>query len=148
MKIYSSKINDIRLGEFDMGGVLYHARYFHIYEELREKFLNDIGFSYPKLVKEGCHLVIKESSQKFIKPIKYGQELSAKLSVVELKKCSFSFIYEIFSNSLDPKLVHQAYTKHAFVSLGSQSEFKVSMMPNKLFEALRKYNAAGDNSKA
>ena len=32
-----------RLGEFDLGGVLYHARYFHIYEDARERLLKEIG---------------------------------------------------------------------------------------------------------
>ncbi len=136
---FSSKINPVRLGEFDMGGVLYHARYFHIYEELREVFLKHLGFPYPELVEGGNHLVIQESSQTFHKPIKYGQELFAELKVVDLRKSHFSFEYKIFSNSESEVVVNRASTKHAFVKLNNNFEFKISKIPSDLYECLQNY---------
>lgn len=139
MDVYSLNINPIRLGEFDLGGVLYHARYFHIYEELRENFLKHLGFPYPELVREGCHLVVKESSQKFLKPVEYGQELSAELKILDLRKCSFSFEYQIFLSQEEKVLLHKAQTKHVFVKVNKDSKFGVSEIPNKLRNGLENY---------
>ena len=75
-----------RLGEFDLGGVLYHANYFHLYEKAREAYLESLGLPYPSLVEKGFHLAVTNSEQEFSKPIYYGQELELKLEISERKQ--------------------------------------------------------------
>lgn len=102
------------LREFDLGGVLYHANYFHLYEQTREAFLKQAGHPYPKLVEDGFHLAVSESHQEFIKPIYYGQEIKVFLTIDDLKKTSAVFYYEIIDTAT-AELLHEAWTKQVFV---------------------------------
>ena len=88
-----------RFGEFDLGGVLYHANYFHIYEIIREEFLSQGPQSYSSLVKQSCHLAVVESRQKFIKPIYYGDSFKSELIISELKQASATLEYRFYKLS-------------------------------------------------
>lgn len=121
------------LREFDLGGVLYHANYFHLYEKTREAFLEKSGIPYPKLVEEGFHLALTESHQEFLAPIYYGQEIEAVLSVCNLQKTNLIFHYKIFDGSA---LLHKAWTKQVFVEKIKES-FKPKRFPTTLLDALK-----------
>jgi len=97
-----------------MGGVLYHANYFHLYEELREAFFYSVNYPYSRLVDEHRHLAIVETHQRFIRPIHYGQTVHATLMSSAIKKSSFILNY---SFSLNKKTIHTAQTRHALVRI-------------------------------
>lgn len=124
-----------RLGEFDLGGVLYHANYFHLYEETREALLRQIGLPYNKLVEDNFHLAVVESSQEFIKPISYGQEVKVILSIQDITRSSAIFYYEII-DTRTADLLHEAWTKQVFVQR-LDNGFKPRRWPEKLLGALQ-----------
>lgn len=124
-----------RLGEFDLGGVLYHANYFHLYEETREALLRQIGLPYSKLVEDGFHLAVAESSQEFVKPIFYGQEVKVILSIQDITQASAIFYYEIIDTKT-AELLHEAWTKQVFVEKVA-SGFKARRWPEKIAKALQ-----------
>lgn len=120
----------VRLGEFDMGGVLYHAHYFHLYEQAREALLSHGGCPYSALVSSDLHLAVIESSQIFTKPVYYGQVLYLYLWVDELRKTTVAFCYELAVVSPEGESsVHQAWTKHACLRRLSHGKFKPSRFP-------------------
>ena len=124
------------LGEFDLGGVLYHANYFHLYEQGREALLQQIDFSYSLLVKGGFHLAVVESHQNFIAPITYGQSITLNLWVSDLKKASLVFHYQLAicadhdAQNSAVKVIHQAWTRHALVHTGVEGFGLVSFDPD------------------
>ncbi len=110
--------------EFDAGGVLYHANYFHLYERAREDLLRQGGVPYISLMQSGRHLAINESYQQFLHPVVYGTSLEAAVWVSDLKGASCRFNYE-FSEQPDlaatepaehTAVVHRAWTKHVLVA--------------------------------
>lgn len=123
-----------RFGEFDLGGVLYHANYFHIYEIIREAFLGQGPASYPSLVKQSCHLAVVESRQKFIKPIYYGDAFKSELIISELKRASATVEYRFYND----QTIHLAQTKLVFVNSSSKA-FSVTSLPNDLKDYFRKF---------
>jgi YbgC/YbaW family acyl-CoA thioester hydrolase len=139
-KIFKSVLNPIRLGEFDLGGVLFHANYFHLLEELREKFLAACGTPYSSLVSDNSHLAIAESQQKFILPIRYGETVSGELWFEEVGRASLSARYILTVEGERPALVHTATTKLVFVS-AKTGALAVAPLPVKLRSIFVEYSA-------
>jgi len=66
----------VPLHEIDMGGVVYHGNYLHFYNDARDKFFHDIGYSYMKLIKNGTHLTIAELTCAFKTSVHYDEKIS------------------------------------------------------------------------
>lgn len=122
----------LQLVDFDLGGVLYHAHYFRLYERVRERFLEHAGCPYPSLVEQHSHLAVTESHQRFLAPVRYGDVIQIKLWATELKRVSFVFHYEF---ELEEKCIHQGSTKHAFITL-QNGQLRPATLPTKLQAAL------------
>lgn len=136
---FNYEIPSINLAEFDLGGVLYHANYFHLYERCREAFLTQEKLPYHQLVESGAHLAVIESHQNFILPVYYGDSLNIRLSIEELKGSSLKCCYEIF-NSKSETPIHSAWTRLVYVEKSGNS-FKPRKFPKDLlaiFEGLSK----------
>ncbi|MCB0360303.1 MAG: acyl-CoA thioesterase [Bdellovibrionales bacterium] len=132
-------IPHIRLGEFDLGGVLYHARYFHLYEDAREAALASIGWPYPRIMEQQWHLAIVESHQSFVRPVFYGKPIELRLWTEAVRRSSVVFYYELFSTESDGFL-HAAWTKNVLVSVGADSA-SVQPFPETLKKGLEQLAA-------
>lgn len=122
---------EIPLAEFDLGGVLYHGNYFRYYERAREAFLAANNTSYATLIEQGFHLVVTESQQKFIRPIRYGDAVVLKLSATQLRQASVTLKYNIYSKNVQ---IHTAWTRHALIQTES-NQFKLSRFSEVLHHA-------------
>jgi len=123
----------ISLEKFDLGGVLYHANYFHLLEQSREALLAKAGLPYPQLVANKQHLAIVESEQFFLKPIYYGQPIDIAVWSTEVKNSTCTLNYLLIRDE-DSEPVHLARTKLVFVSIKNDS-FKPSRIPELLDKA-------------
>lgn len=146
-KRFSITLSEIQLSEFDIGGVLYHANYFHIYERSREAFLKSIGYPYPQLVEQGTHLAVTESHQQFHRPVTYGQSIEISLWLTALRSCSvtFNYLFHDIQNwkltgeiNTEHKILHEAWTTHAFVQKGDTG-FRVCRFPEPFLSATAPY---------
>lgn len=139
---YSHLLTHLPLHAFDLGGVLYHANYFHLYEQAREAFLRDAGLPYPALVAESQFLAVRESHQDFRAPIYYGDELTLLLWFTDLRKASVQVHYSIHSRSKhahsEVNTLHYAWTKLVFVHK-KDLKFAVSPFPEQLVKAFNPY---------
>ena len=131
-------LKTIRLGEFDMGGVLYHANYFHLYEEAREALLRSAGTPYAGLVENGAHLAIVESHQTFRLPIQYGEQLCCQVWIENLKRASCVFHYSIEDS--EGNLRHSSWTKHAHVLKEEPGSFQTAAFSKDLVKTLERYS--------
>ena len=134
MSYFNFSVPGVRLGEFDIGGVLYHANYFHLYESAREAFLAEQGIPYHSLVTQGQHLAIVESQQQFLKPVRYGEGISVQLAASDISKISFCFNYQFLNDK--GELIHKAKTKHVLVSAVSGS-IRPTRIPDSLLSSLQ-----------
>ena len=139
MNTFKYSIDNIRLGEFDLGGVLYHANYFHLYEQAREALLSSEGLPYSELVNEGKHLAIAEAHQNFKAPVYYGEKLTVEVWVEKLRQSTLTINYSI---SCSRGVVHTGYTLMAFVA-NDGGRFKTGRIPEKLLEIFSKYLHSG-----
>jgi YbgC/YbaW family acyl-CoA thioester hydrolase len=130
-------VEHIHFGQFDLGGVLYHPRYFHLYEMTREFLLKTHALPYAVLLERDQHLLVSESHQKFINPIFYGKKYTIYLWITNIKKASIVMHYDIIDVETN-SLIHKAWTKHAFIEKNAQS-FKIAELPFSLLEIMKKY---------
>ena len=131
---------DLRLGEFDLGGVLYHAHYYHLYEMAREACLREHGVPYSDLVAEQMHLAIVEASQKFRAPIRYGDPLDVELSFDEIGRANVRALYRITVRGTDsPIEVHEGWTRLACI-VNADGRFKPSRFPEKLLSIFKTFS--------
>lgn len=137
---YTHHIHDLRLGEFDLGGVLYHARYYHLYEEGREALLRDNGVPYSSLVERSQHLAIVEAHQIFHAPIFYGDRLTLTLWTSAVARSSVTFHYTIASPRHER--LHEGWTRSVFVDLSS-GKLAPARFPEELRNVLTRYSAEG-----
>ena len=134
--MYKIELTPPTLEKFDLGGVLYHANYFHLFEQARERFLAEKAkLPYPTLVKQGQHLAIVETEVKYLKPVYYGDQLKITLSCSNLRNSSVVIHYKIY-NLETSLLLNDSKTKLAFVSQ-KDGKFRPDKMPEQLIEALK-----------
>ncbi len=126
----------LRLGLFDLGGVLYHANYFAVLEQAREAFLRENDIPYPTLADKSQHLAIVESNQQFRQPIRYGQELSVHLRAEKIRETSLVLHYNIAAVENPEHSLHIAWTKLVFID-SVAGTLKPSKMPTELKTAFK-----------
>ena len=132
------RCSPIRLGEFDLGGVLYHARYFHLFEDAREGFLRSHDLPYSYFIEQGQHLAIVEAHQSFDAPVRYGDEVEIDLWFSELRRSSLKVCYSLFIPARSESPIHHAWTRHALVQNGPEG-FRPAKIGNPLDELVRRY---------
>ena len=129
----------MRLGEFDLGGVLYHANYFHLLEAAREAFLRENGTPYHSLVAERSHLAVVESHQEFRAPVRYGEQVEIALSFSEIRRVSAIARYEL---RVGDKLVHTASTKLVFVKTDPNAgTLQPAALPERITAGMKRFEA-------
>ena len=82
----------VPLSYIDMAGVIYNGNYLDIYDQARDAYLRDIGFSYIKLYTEAnCHLSVVEVNIKYRKPVFYDEliEIVTKVEKIGTKSLVF-----------------------------------------------------------
>ncbi len=136
---YCHKCAPLRLGLFDLGGVLYHAHYFALLEEAREAVLQANNLPCHELAKNREFLAIAESHQQFIKPILYGDEIKVYLWLSSLRKTSLEMNYLLTAekNGLETAH-HRASTRLVFVT-DKSGQLAVAQLPESLRTAFNKY---------
>ena len=121
---------DLALSEFDLGGVLYHANYFRLFERAREALLTQNQLPYHTLANSGSHLAVLESKQNFLQPVTYGVDLIVTLWVTELKAASVRINYELHLEK-ENRLAHRAWMRMVYVEK-KEGGFKMQRLPKPL----------------
>ncbi len=105
----------VRYAETDQMGYVYYGNYATYYEVARVESLRNIGFSYRLMEEEGVMMPVAECKSKYIRPAKYDDLLTVKITVDEMPSKRIKFKYEIF-NELE-KLINVGETTLAFVDM-------------------------------
>jgi len=114
MKITTKNNIEIRYGETDQMGVVYHGSYPAFLEIGRIDWLLQMGFSYAKMEKEFCVLPVITLSINFKKSLYFGDTLHLETSLVKVPQVKISFEYELFNKEGD--LIGTANTMLAFLN--------------------------------
>ncbi len=86
----------VRYAETDMMGIVHHSRYYQWFEAARTDFIKQTGMTYSQMERSGILMPIVETEAKYIKGVKYEDEVAVvtKLKKLSAAKCEFG--YEVY----------------------------------------------------
>jgi len=107
----------VRYGETDQMGYVYHGNYAQYIELGRLSWLKSLGLSYKEMEKNGIMLPVYSLNIRYIKPAFYDDILTIETNLKELPSVRITFEYKIF-NSLN-ELLTTAETTLIFVNIST-----------------------------
>jgi acyl-CoA thioester hydrolase len=119
----------VRYGETDQMGVVYHANYLVYMEEGRTKRMEALGLPYAELERRGYGLVVRKAALRFRAPARYADSLTVRTRVDRVGGASVTFEYRI--SRQDGTLVAEGSTELACVDL-RKPERPVCLLPEDL----------------
>jgi len=89
----------VSYGETDAMGIVYHSEYIHFFERSRGELSRNRGLSYVEVEKAGFLLPVKEVQCRYRVPARYDDLIWIHPRIVEWRRASVRFQYEIYDES-------------------------------------------------
>src|SRR5690606_25175353 len=102
-----------RYAETDQMGVVYHANYIIWLEIGRTKLIEDVGFTYAEMEKQGYLSPVTDISIQYKAAMRYGQKATVRTWVEEHGRLRTTYGYEILHE--DGTLAAKATSEHVVV---------------------------------
>ncbi|CAM3720194.1 acyl-CoA thioesterase [Mesobacillus zeae] len=96
--VISTKEIEVRYAETDQMGVVYHANYLVWMELGRTGLIEELGYNYAEMEKEGVLSPVVDIQVSYKKPVRYGQKALVKTWVAEYNGIKVVYGYEILNN--------------------------------------------------
>lgn len=109
----SEKEIEIRYADTDQMGVVYHANYIIWLEIGRTKLIEDVGFTYAEMEKQGYLSPVTDISIQYKAAMRYGQKATVRTWVEEHGRLRTTYGYEILHE--DGTLAAKATSEHVVV---------------------------------
>ena len=134
MFTYEVKGIRVRYADTDQMGYVYYGNYARYYEIGRVEALRSLDFHYKVMEDEGVMMPVYENHSKYLKPARYDDLLSVKVTLKELPGVRVVFHYEI--RNQDNILLNTGETVLVFQR---KDNGKLCIAPQKLLEKLKPY---------
>jgi len=134
MFTYEVKGIRVRYADTDQMGYVYYGNYARYYEIGRVEALRSIDFHYKVMEDEGVMMPVYENRSKYLKPARYDDLLTVKVTLKELPGVRVVFHYEI--KNQDNILLNTGETVLVFQR---KDNGKLCIAPQKLLEKLKPY---------
>ncbi len=85
----------VRYAETDAMGIVHHASYIVYFEEGRSNYARQRGSDYASFERSGRYLTVAEVNARYIKPAVYGQLITVRCWIEDMKSRALTFAYEI-----------------------------------------------------
>jgi acyl-CoA thioester hydrolase len=95
----STKEIEVRYAETDQMGVVYHSNYLIWMELGRTKLIEDLGFNYAEMEKEGVISPVIDIQASYKHPVRYGENAIIKTWIEEYDGLRVTYGYEVHSSS-------------------------------------------------
>lgn len=115
--LVATKEIEVRYAETDQMGVVYHTNYLVWMEIGRTALIQELGFNYAELEKEGFIAPVLDIQASYKKPVRYGEKAIVKTWVEDYDGIRTVYGYEILSE--DGEVAVTGMTKHACVKKDS-----------------------------
>jgi acyl-CoA thioester hydrolase len=115
--LVATKEIEVRYAETDQMGVVYHTNYLVWMEIGRTAFIQELGFNYAELEKEGFIAPVLDIQASYKKPVRYGEKAIVKTWVEDYDGIRTVYGYEILSE--DGEVAVTGMTKHVCVKKDS-----------------------------
>jgi acyl-CoA thioester hydrolase len=124
----------VRYSETDQMGVVYHANYLVYMDEARTSLLEELGFPYHELERDGVGLVVRKADLRYRQAACFGDWLLVETRVQSLRGASVQFAYDI-RRAQDGLLLASGSTELACLDL-TRSERPPRVLPEEVRRAL------------
>jgi len=105
----------VRYAETDAMGIVHHASYLVYFEEGRVNYSRQRGSDYASFERSGLYLTVTEINVRYLKPARFGQRLTTRCWIAEMKSRALTFNYEIVD--ADTGELHvTGYSKHICIT--------------------------------
>ena len=103
----------VRYADTDQMGIVYYGNYARFYEIGRVETMRHLGMNYKELEERGISMPVYDLNSRFIRPAKYDDLLTIRVTIPQLPKTRFMFAYEIVNQ--DGLLLNTGQTTLVFV---------------------------------
>lgn len=134
MLIYDVRDIRVRYYDTDQMGIVYYGNYARFYEIGRVEAIRHLGINYKDLEERGISMPVYDLNSRFIRPAKYDDLLTIRVTIPQLPKTRFMFSYEIFNQ--DGQLLNTGQTTLVFVRTDTG---RPCTAPNDLVEAAKPF---------
>lgn len=114
MFTYETKIR-VRYGETDQMGYMYYGNYAAFFEVARTEMLRSLGMTYKSMEEKGVMMPVLEMHCKYLKPARYDEEITIKVTVEKMPGIRMFFRYELYNE--ESELIHVGETTLAFIDM-------------------------------
>jgi len=84
-----------QVSDTDYGGGIYHGKYFALYNQARDLFLETLGVPYITLMNHGLNLSVAELHTRFAKPVFYGDFIMVHTRISWIRTRSFGVVQKM-----------------------------------------------------
>jgi acyl-CoA thioester hydrolase len=134
MFVYEVKGIRVRYADTDQMGYVYYGNYARYYEIGRVEALRSLDFHYKVMEEEGVMMPVYENHSRYLKPARYDDLLSVRVTIQEMPGVRVRFLYEI-RNQLDVLL----NTGETTLVFQRRDNGKLCTVPEKLKAKLQSY---------
>jgi acyl-CoA thioester hydrolase len=124
-KIVEEVTLHVRYAETDAMGIVHHASYIVYFEEGRSNYARRRGSDYASFERSGRYLAVSEVHARYLKPARYGDQITVRCWIEEMKSRTLTFAYEIVLSPSGETLV-TGYSKHICIT----HDGKVTAIPD------------------
>ncbi|WP_293904519.1 MULTISPECIES: acyl-CoA thioesterase [unclassified Sphingobacterium] len=124
----------VRYAETDQMGYVYYGNYAAFYEIARTEMLRSTGISYKELEEMGVMLPVAEMKTKYLKPGKYDDLITIRVTIRQKPAVRIIFEYELFNEG--GELLNQGETTLVFVNMEKN---RPCMPPQVFLDKMSKY---------
>ena len=100
--------------ETDMMGVAHHANYVRWMEEARVDFMDQMGYPYARMEKEGVRSPVKALSCEYRHPCTFGDVISVQVAVESFNGVVMAILYTMRNER--EEVVCEARSEHVFLN--------------------------------
>ncbi len=102
----------IIFGDVDPMGFAYYANYLRWFEIGRAELMRSVGYPYRQLEDHGFHFPVTETGCRYLRPIRYDDEIIIETRITEIGRVRIRFEYRILSPA-DDTVLAEGFTVHA-----------------------------------
>lgn len=105
----------VRYAETDAMGIVHHSNYLVYFEEGRSNYARQRGSDYASFEKSGRYLTVAEVNCRYLKPAVYGQLITVRCWLEDMKSRGLTFAYEIV-DAASGEILMTGWTKHICIT--------------------------------
>lgn len=121
----------VRYAETDAMGVVYHTNYLIWFEVGRGEYMRQKGGDYASFEAQGLYLPVSEVDARFLAPARYGDLVTIRTWVGEIRSRSLTLAYEVVMQETG-QILTTGHTKH----ICTDREGHIKVIPRKMRKLL------------